>query len=844
MRFWFSVLLLLVPLALQAQDLPTIETKTAGFEARPGFLPVYWDAGAGKVWLEIPRLDEDLLYFTSLPSGLGSNDIGLDRGLLGTERIVRFERVGPKVLMVAPNLDYRASSDNPAEVRAVRDAFAEGILWGFTVAAQTGERVLVDATAFAVRDAQEITRRLQQTGQGTFRLDGSRSVPHPAMTKAFPENTEVEVRLTFTSDRPGRFVRDVAAEPQAFALRLRHSFVQLPDDGYTPRAHDPRAGYYGITYADYATPIDADKVQRYIARHRLSCAGPIGADSLCTASEPIVYYLDPGTPEPVRSALLDGARWWDQAFRAAGYRDAFRVEMLPDDADPMDVRYNMIQWVHRATRGWSYGRSIRDPRTGEIIKGHVSLGSLRVRQDYLLFEGLLAPYAGDQATGMPDPATDPMLQAALARLRQLSAHEIGHTLGIMHNFAASVNNRASVMDYPAPFVTLDDSGRVDLSQAYDTDIGEWDIATIRYGYTDFPEGADEQAELDAILAEAEANGLLYITDADARPVGGAHPLAHLWDNGTNPVEALTTDMQVRRVALDRFGVSVIPEGDPLTLLEEALVPLYLRHRYQVEAVSKLVGGVSYNYALRGGTQPVPERVSGDLQRQAVEALLETIEPDALALPANLRATIPPRAPGYPANRELFDGRTGLIFDPYAPAEVVSSLVLSLLMHHERAARMVYQADMDASLPSLSDLMTQVSGVVWERSVPRDAHLAELQRLTQTVWTDVLLSTAANEEAAPAVRTRATEHLRALQIWIQENPGGRRDLETVAHRNYTFDQIDRYLLRLHSPEDRQASVMVPPGSPIGQEAPAFLTRQRHRHAWLDAWTDHTRVCAMD
>lgn len=825
-RLALVLALLLLPLTAAAQELPSIKDHTKRMEKLDGFFPLYWDANAGKVWLEIPQLGQDFLYFTSLPAGLGSNDIGLDRGLLGTERIVRFERVGPKVLLVAPNLDYRATSDNAAEVRAVRDAFAEGVVWGFTAGAEEDGRVLVDATDFIVRDGQGIARRLKGTGQGTFRLDAGRSAIHRAMTKSFPQNTEMEARVTFTTDSPGGFVRQVAADPYAVTLRLRHSFVQLPEAGYEPRVLDPRSGYFGIRYVDYATPIGAEKEQRYIVRHRLEKTNPNAAQS--TAVAPIVYYLDNGTPEPVRSALLDGARWWSQAFEAAGFIDAFRVEVLPEDADPMDVRYHMIQWVHRATRGWSYGRSIVDPRTGEIIKGHVSLGSLRVRQDYLLAEGLLAPYADGV------PADDPMLQMALARIRQLSAHEIGHTLGIAHNFAASVNGRASVMDYPAPLATVLANDEISLADAYDTGIGEWDVVTVRYGYSDFPAGTDEKAALDAILDEAHAAGLRYISDTDARPAGAAHPLAHLWDNGTDAVAALTHEMRVRQLALARFSEATIRPGRPLATLEEVLVPLYLRHRYQVEATVKLVGGVAYDYTLRGDGRDAPAPVPAAQQQAALRALLATLTPEALRLPEAVRSAIPPRPPSYGPNRELFDGYTGLTFDPYAPAEVASSLVLGLLIHPQRAARLVLQNDLNPDLPALTQLLTAITEHVWQQPISDNRYDAELQRIVQQTWTDALLSTAARANLSPGVRARLTQHLRTLTEWLEANPGRARDAETVAHRALQFDTIERFLLRLYSPEERRATADVPPGSPIGDLAPDVLRRQTARQAWLARW----------
>ena len=535
--------------------------------------------------------------------------------------------------------------------------------------------MLVDATDFVVRDAHGVVRRLKATDQGTFQLDEERSAPYPPMLKAFPRNTEMEARLTFTTDEPGRFVQDVAADPYAPTVRVRHSFVQLPEPGFEPRAFHPGAGYYPVTYEDYAVPIGEPLTQRFIARHRLEKRDPSAAVS--EPVEPIVYYLDPGTPEPVRGALLDGARWWNEAFEAAGFRDAYRVEVLPDSADPMDVRYNTIQWVHRATRGWSYGASVQDPRTGEIIKGHVTLGSLRVRQDYLLAEGLLSPYGGENAGGFPE-GDDPLLAMALARIRQLSAHEVGHTLGLAHNFAASTNDRASVMDYPAPFATLTDSGTVSLEEAYDDRIGAWDEVAIRYGYAQFSEGADVQDSLRQILTDAADRGLYYVTDQDARPAGAAHPLANLWDNGEDVTEALEHELAVRRAALERFGLTSIRSGRPVAQLEDVLVPLYLRHRYQVEATVKAVGGVLYGYAMRGEAQALPEPIPAPAQLAALDGLLQAVTPEALRLPQNLRTLIPPRPPGYDAEREtreLFAGHTGLTFDPYAPAQIAAYVVL-------------------------------------------------------------------------------------------------------------------------------------------------------------------------
>lgn len=823
---------------VQAQDKeaeeerPTIAEKTEDMQPIEGYVPLYWDATEGTLWMEISRFDIPFLYVTSLPVGLGSNPVGLDRGQLGEQRVVRFERTGDKVLLVEPNLEYRAVTENAAERRAVRQAFAPGVVWGFEVAAESeeGETVLVDATDFVVRDAHGVVRRLKETDQGSYSLDESRSVPYLEKTKAFPENTEMEARLTFTTDEePGEYVRRTAADPSAVSLRVRHSFVQLPDtSSYSPRSFDPRSGLFYTDFQDYATPIGESMDRRYVNRHRLRCAEAPGEDGLCPPEEPIVYYLDPGTPEPVRSALLAGARWWEDAFEEAGFEDAFRVEVLPDSADPLDVRYNVIQWVHRRTRGWSYGASVTDPRTGEILKGHVTLGSRRVRQDYLLAEGLLAPYQGKQADGLA-AEEDPMLEMALARIRQLSAHEVGHTLGLAHNFAASVNDRASVMDYPAPLARVEGDS-ISLDDAYARGVEPWDKIATRYAYAQPDSGQTEAALLDDILREAQEEGLLYVTDRDARPGGAAQPEGNLWDNGSDMVDALDREMNVRSVALDRFGEEVVRTGEPLALMEEVLAPLYLRHRYQVEATAKLVGGVAYDYAVRGEPEArLSDRVPGDRQQAALEGLLETIMPDQLALPEAARERLPPRPPGHSSNRELFDGRTGPTFDPYAPAEIAASMVLEALIHPGRALRLVEQHDADPDLPGLREVLSRITNRVWRADRPEEAYRAELQRTVQQVWTDILLNRVDNADTAPAVRARLTQHLRTLRTWLEDNAGS--DAETQAHRRTIRDMIQRYLTRDHETASPPSSLETPPGSPIGQ-APGFVRRQERRQEWMD------------
>ncbi len=811
-------------IAAPAQDtsaahkpIPTIEAKTAGMKKLDGYFPLYWDADAGTLYMEIPHLDTDVLDMDGLASGLGSNDIGLDRAAVTGSRLVRFERVGAKVLMRQPNLNYRASSHDSAEVSDVRDAFAPSVLWGFPLEAASdgGRRVLVQMNGYLLHDPAHIAERL---GPGSYALDADRSAISMPMTQNFPENTEMEVDLTFVLQPGGhgntgggmawfQGVGAVAATDDAATLRLHHSFIELPDSsGFTPRAYDPSSGYGPFAYQDYSAPLGTSLTQRFITRHRLRKVDPTAAVS--DPVHPIIYYLDPGTPEPVRSALLEGASWWNQAFTAAGYRNAFQVKLLPAGASPLDIRYNMINWVDRSTRGWSYGGGVIDPRDGEILKGVVTLGSLRARQDWLIAEGLLQPYhTGTEPT--------PEIQAwVLQRLKQLAAHEVGHTLGLDHNYYDSDAGRISVMDYPAPLLRLKADGTLDASNVYADGIGAWDKVSIAYGYQDFPAGTDVTAALRGILDTARNHDLRYLTNQDI----DVNPRADQWANGTNAGAELDSIMAIRRAALRTFGVNAITRGTPLAQIEEALVPLYMYQRYQVEAAASVLGGMHYTYTLRGDERPAFRRASAAEQHAALSALMRVLAPPALALPDSLLQVIPPRPEGFDMTRELFPRNTGMVFDAVTPAVVAAEQVVGMILAPDRAARLVEQHALDPALPGLDAVIDSVTGAAFN-STARTPYQAEIKRAVERVVIDQLMDIAANAPMAE-VRALARYALQEQGVALSHEPATA-DIATRANAALLASDIRRFLDRPAPPAAQRAATDVPPGAPIGEPAIEWL-----------------------
>jgi hypothetical protein len=831
---------LTLPLAAQQQQraaaIPSVDERTAGMKKLDGYFPLYWDERAGTLYLEIARFDSDFLFSNGLSAGLGSNDIGLDRGRGGQGRVVQFQRVGPRVFLIQNNQSFRSSSSNPLERKSVQDSFARSTLWGFEVQAETAGRVLVNATDFFLRDVNGAANSLRP---GNYRLDRTRSAFYMPNTRNFPQNTEVDVTLTFVNEPTGGgggggggpaqgpqminpaggggggggggfggglfsgSVGSVTPSANEVTLREHVSFVQLPDAGYVTRVDDPRAGYGGITYLDYSTPFTEQIQQRFIRRHRLQKKDPNAAMS--DPIKPIQYWVDSGAPEDVKKALIEGAMWWNQAFEAAGFRNAFKVDVLPADADPMDIRYNMINWVHRSTRGWSSGGGVTDPRTGEIIKSTVTLGSLRDRQDYLIFEGLLSPYAN--GTERPQILYD----MALARIKQLSAHEVGHTLGLGHNYYSSGKGWISVMDYPHPYEELKPDGTIDISRAYQSRIGDWDKVAINFGYREFPKGANETAELRRILDDAWDADLRYFTNQDT----DIHPRSDQWSNGTNQADELNRLMKIRRAAMDRVGEHTIRMHAPMTTIEEALVPIYMYHRFAVESSASMIGGQDFVYALRGDGRTPTKWVSAADQRKALEALAATLKPSELTIPRKLLTLIPPRPPGYGMHRELFIRTTGEAFDPIAPARVGADVTIGFILQPDRASRMIAQNAVDATLPGLGEVIDRLTKATFD-AVTADPYEAAVRRASSRVLVDRLtwLAAVAPDSQVRAVASRKLQRLAARGTAAPPN-GNELD---AAHLILIAGDIKRFLERPAATAPMSTTTAAPPGAPIGGDVP--------------------------
>lgn len=783
-------------LVSQAQS--PYDEKTKGATRSEGLFTTYLNPKENKLFLEIlPDQFREFLFVSAIRTGLGSNDIGLDRGRLGISHVFILRRIADKVVFQVPNLAFRADNAGVNEAKAVAQSFAPSILWAGTVLAEKEDgTVLVDFSSLLLSDTNDVGGALSRMKEGTAAVDNGRSAIDFESCKSFPKNVEFESLLTFKVSGPGRFVRSTVPIPESWSIVQHTSIIELPDEKYVRRKFDPRVGAFGISYQDYAVPLTDTIQKRFVSRHRLEKTNPLLAYS--SVVEPIVYYVDNGAPEPIRSALIEGASWWSEAFESAGFKDAFRVEILPDGIDPLDARYNVIQWVHRSTRGWSYGSSVTDPRTGEIIKGHVSLGSLRVRQDRLIFEGLLG--TEKSGTGSHD---DPV-QLSLARIRQLAAHEVGHTLGLAHNFAASSYDRGSVMDYPSPRVTVK-SGKIDVSDAYAVGMGAYDIHAIKWLYSQFEPNMNSEVELEKIIVDGKKRGLIFLSDGDCRSLGASDPRGSLWDDGSDPVEGLRNAMQVREIALNNFDLNRLPKGEPLSDLATVFVPIYLYHRYQVDAAVKAIGGVLYQHEKNGKNPEFAEYVESTLQRAALDALLYCLDDKFLAVPQGIEKYLVPTTYGARNGSEQFESRTTPAFDQISAAESAADLVFAGLLDPTRLERLVQQSEHNTELPSLSEVLSRTTNTVFDRSFARKTG-SNLQWAVRRLYIDYLLRIDGDDSLTLPVRSVARAQILGLLDRLNR---------TMPAQELLHTEITRFLYRPAGSDFRLSrGQSVPPGSPIG------------------------------
>lgn len=798
-------------------------------DAQAPFMPVSIDAETGGVHLEIPGLDQDVLYMNALGTGLGSaRTFGLDVGSGGDEAVVQFQRHGPRVVMVRRNTTMISTADDPGYREGVQRAFPDAVMASMEIVEDEGGRLVVDATDFLLSDLVDVRGTVRDADLGQIQLERDKSYVDASKTEAFPLNTEIRTILTFVGDPLHAELRRHSPDSRLITFEQHHSFMRLPDEPMQGRPFDPRTGNSSTVLQDYNESFDGDYRARYTSRWRLepSDTAAYMRGDLVEPVNPIVLHIDPGTPEPFRTAHQEGTLWWNEIFEAAGWRNAIQVRDLPEGADPMDARYSVLQFVHRSVPGPSTGGGRRDPRTGELLVGMPRMDSHRSHTDFNIYMGLMPVY---EATGVTPQLTAE--EFTMARRRQLSAHEVGHTLGFPHNFIATAQGRSSVMDYPFPLIEADAQGQLDISDAYRNSGGWSDTLSVRYAYTWYPTAEAEAEGLSDIVQEALDRGHLSTSDGD---IAGSYPEVTRWVTGPTLFDATERALAVRRELLRHFDERAIRPGEPLSWLNQRFAHVYLHHRYVMEGLVKYIGGMHYTYTLRGDGQTPTRVISGDEQRRALSTVVQVLSPEELGVPEHIPPIIPPAPPGYgepagwinPAGVALppavgshatwIESPSGTAFDPLAVARSFAQETVDNLLHRERMARLVMFHARDSSLPALDEVLGAIVDGTWGASGSRENMTGAYRRAAERAVLDGLFTLATDEQATDAVRDGATLRLEMLAASLegpagtatQAGAGREGDAADRAHVRRAAGEIARYLTLGEVPELRTGVIGIP------------------------------------